>query len=94
VAREQWAHEGPLVAEHATAFVPNAIRFDEIEGSPKQTTVFLVGGEAGKAEQGEGHVAGPFGRQEIAIVTATVEIDPRRLHTRYVIGEPSSGTVV
>jgi hypothetical protein len=35
----------------------------------------LIRGEAGEAEQREGSIAGPLGRQEVAVVRAAMQID-------------------
>jgi hypothetical protein len=35
----------------------------------------LIGGEAGKTEQGEGFIAGPLGRQEIAMMRPAMQIN-------------------
>lgn len=73
--RQEGAHEGPVVPQHTTAFVPDSVRFDEIGVDAEQAPVFLVRGEAGKAEQGERLVTGTLTGQEVAMVSAAVLID-------------------
>jgi hypothetical protein len=48
---------------------------DEVRIRAEQRTVLLIRGEAGKAEQREGSIACPLGRQEIAMVRAAMRID-------------------
>ena len=57
--------KSPLVTEHAAALVPDAVRLDEVRVAAEQGTVLLVGGETGEAEQRQGLIAGPLGRQEM-----------------------------
>jgi hypothetical protein len=65
---EQRPHERPLVAHDALALVPDAVGCEQL-------AILLVPREAGKAEQRERLVTGPFGRQEVAVVSAAVPID-------------------
>jgi hypothetical protein len=51
---QQRAHEGPFVPQHAAALVTDAIGVDEIGICAEQRPVLLAGGEAGRAEQGQG----------------------------------------
>jgi hypothetical protein len=69
------AHEGALVAQHAAALVPDAVGLDEVRIGAEPAAVLLVGGQAGKAEQGQGLVAGSLGRQEVAVMDAAVRAD-------------------
>src|SRR5271165_3923066 len=69
---QQGPHEGPLVTEYTAAFVPDAVRFDEVRVGAEQGTVLLIGGETGEAEQRQGLIAGPLGRQEVAVVHAAM----------------------
>jgi hypothetical protein len=41
----------------------------------EQLPVLLVGGQAGKREQGQRAIAGALGRQEIAVVLSAVRVD-------------------
>ena len=41
---QQWPHEGPFVAEHAAAVVPDAVRFDEVRVGAEQGAVLLIEG--------------------------------------------------
>jgi len=72
---QQWPHKGPFVTEHAAALVPDAVRFDEVRVGAEQGTVLLVGSETGEAEQRQGLITGPLGRQEVAVVHAAMGID-------------------
>src|SRR5487761_213134 len=72
IARQYRPHEGPLVAEHAAALIPDAIRFDEIRIGAEQCTVLLIGSQARETEQREGLVARSLGRQEVAVMHAAL----------------------
>src|SRR6266571_8505850 len=72
---KQWAHECLLVTEHAPAFISYPVGRDELGIRAEQGTVLLVCGEAGETEQRECLAAGAFGWQEVAMVSAAVQID-------------------
>ena len=72
---QQRAHEGPFIPQHAAALVADAIGVDEIGIRAEQRPVLLLGGEAGKAEQGQGPVARALGRQEVAVMDAAMHVD-------------------
>ena len=73
-AWQQGSHEGSVVAEDAPAVVADAVGLDEAGVLTEAGAVVLIGGEAWKAEEGEGGVAGALGRQEVAMVGAAVLI--------------------
>src|ERR1700676_4953736 len=50
-AGQQWPHEGPFIAEHAAAVVPDAVRFDEVRVGAEQGAVLLVGSQTGGSWQ-------------------------------------------
>src|SRR5260370_40899003 len=75
MTRKQWAHERPLVTDHAPAFISYPNGRDELGILAEQGTVLLVCSEAGEAEQRECVFAGALGWQEVAMVSATVQID-------------------
>src|ERR1700683_4994069 len=69
---QQGPHEGPFVTEHTAAVVPDAVRLDELRIGTEQGTVLLIGAKTGEAEQRQGLVAGPLGREEVAVVHAAM----------------------
>jgi len=72
---KQRAHERPLVTQHAPAFISYLIGRDKLGIGPEQGTVLLVGGKAREAEKRERLVAGALAGQEIAVVSAAVQVD-------------------
>jgi hypothetical protein len=69
------AHERSLVTEHAPALISYSIGRDKVRIRPEQGTVLLVGGEAGEAEKRECLVAGALAWQEVAVVSAAVQVN-------------------
>jgi hypothetical protein len=74
-SRKKRAHEGPLIAEHTPALVPDAVGRNEVRVIAEQAAVLLVRSEAREAEQGQRLVACAFGRQEVAVVAATMPVN-------------------
>ena len=60
VVLEQWPHEGPLIPQHTTTFVSNAISCDEILIDSETTSELLIIRKAWKAEERQGTVARAF----------------------------------
>jgi len=68
--RQQRPKKGPLIADEAACFLREGNSLLNVRIHGGVLAVLLVGREARKAEHRQSDVAGPFGRQKIAVLNA------------------------